>query len=272
MVLQIANITKDTPQFMRILEEAYNDIYLPAFPIDEERESLDKFKRALNGEFDKVKIVINILGENLEDPDNYVLKGMSVGYYYESQNVGLLAYNAISPKHREKGLGKLMVDSRISSMQEMARDNGHAELGGVFIEVNDPFKVSPDMDSMDPTKRVTIFKEWGARQVPIDYTQPPVSAGGYYCDSLLLMNYPVEGKYADKKTVEKFLRAIYRDYRTQVVERPDGGSATHMTKAEDDHYFKQMKKQLDALPDDGKQKCPGLPGYKVGVPQFHFFR
>ncbi|MDE1151123.1 MAG: hypothetical protein PW788_01180 [Micavibrio sp.] len=270
MVLQIANITKETPQLMHLLEEAYNDIYLPAFPIDDERESLDKFKRAINGDFDKVKVVINILGENLEDPKNYVIKGMSVGYYYEGQNVGLLAYNAISPKHREKGLGKLMVDSRISSMQQMARDNGHAELGGVFIEVNDPFKVSPDMDSMDPSKRVTIFKEWGAKQVPIDYTQPPVSADGYYCDSLLLMNYPVEGKYADKGTIENFLRAIYRDYRTEKVASAGGDVTTRVIRAEDDYYFQKMKKQLDGAAVDSKAECK-IPGYKIGVPKFMFF-
>jgi len=268
MVLQIANITKETPQFFHLLDEAYRDIYEPAFPIVSERESLEKFKRAINGEIDKVQIVVNILGENLEDPDHYVIKGISIGYYYEQQNVGLLAYNAISPHHREKGLGKLMVDSRIDSMKEMAKARGK-ELAGVFIEVNDPFKVSPAMDSMDPSKRVTIFKEWGARQVPIDYVQPPLDGADYYCEDMILMNYPVGGKYADKKVVEDFLRAIYRDARAEKIYR-EGGETSRVQRADDDFFFKRMKKQLDATAID--EKCDfKVPGYKIGVPQFTFF-
>jgi hypothetical protein len=270
MVLQIAHITKDRPDLLHLLEEAYRDIYVPAFPDENERESLEKFKKAVDGGFPGVQVVINILGERLEDPDNYVVKGISVGYYYEKQNVGLLAYNAISPEHRESGLGKLMVQSRIESMQKMAQARGKT-LAGVFIECNDPLKVSPDMDSMDPSKRIQIFESWGARQIPIDYVQPPVSQDGYYYDRLVLLNYPLDGKYAGKKCVEAFLRAIYRDERVDQIDSTGTAPMRRVLRAEDDHYFREMKKQLDAATLDDLPACP-VPGYKKGVPAFNFFR
>jgi hypothetical protein len=268
-LLQIANITKDRPELLHLLDEAYNDIYLPAFPDAKERESLEKIRAAVDGKFDKIQIVVNILGENLEDKENYVIKGLSIAYYYENQNVGLLAYNCIHPDHQEGGLGKLMVVSRIEALQECAKKNGK-ELAGVFIECNDPFKVSEDMDSMDPKKRVEVFKKWGARQVPIDYVQPPTSPDGYYCDTMILLNYPVDGKYADKETCEAFLRGIYRDFRTEQIQLGDE-KISRTVHADDDHYFREMKKQLDAAVFANDNKAEE-PGYKKGVPRFNFFK
>ena len=269
-MLQIANITKDRPELFHLLDEAYKNIYLPAFPDEKERETLEKFHKAIDGGFEKIQIVVNILGENLEDPENYVIKGLSIAYYYENQNVGLLAYNAIDPEHQEAGLGKLMVLSRIEALQDVARQHGK-ELAGVFIECNDPCKVSEDMDSMDPKKRVAVFKKWGARQIPIDYVQPPTSVDGFYCDTLLLMNYPVDGKYADKATVESFLRGIYRDFRTEQIQI-GGEKLSRTIRADDDHHFKQMKKQLDEVTFANDNNPGQEPGYKKNVPKFNFFK
>ena len=255
MVLEIANVTKDTQHLLPLLKEAYENIYVPAFPNPDSRESLEKFMRAINGGIPKVGIVVNILGEHLNDPQNYVLKGISIAYYYEPQNVGMLAYNAISPEHREAGLGKLMVESRIESLKQLAQKN-NKKLAGVFIDVNDPQKVSVEEDSMDPNKRIAIFSNWGAKIVPIDYVQPPLEADGYYCDVMKLMNYPIDGKYADRKTVEAFLRGIYRECRSD--KKPD-----------DDFFFMKMKKQLETA-DLSHMQTATTPGYQQNVPKYTF--
>lgn len=256
MVLEVANVTKDRPDLFPLLEEAYNTIYMPAFPNPDSRESLEKFQKAIHGGIPKVGIAVNILGENLNDPEKRVLKGISVAYYYEPQNVGMLAYNAIAPQHREKGLGKIMVQSRIDSLKKLAQAQGKS-LAGVFIDVNDPAKVSVEEDSIDPAKRIAIFGNWGARMVPIDYVQPPLEKDGYYCDTMRLMNYPIDGLYADKATVEAFLRGLYRECRSDV--HPD-----------DDHYFKQMIKQLQTADLGHPPKVDEKPGYAVGAPAFKY--
>lgn len=257
MTLEIANVTKDRPDLYPLLDKAYHDIYVPAFPDDDERDSLEKIKDIIEGRLPKVGIAVNLLGENLDDPDpaKRVIKGIGIAYYYEPQNVGLLAYNAIAPEHRERGLGKILVQSRIQSLKKLAKKAGK-ELGGVFIEVNDPKKVSPETDSMDPAKRVKIFQEWGAVPVPIDYVQPPVALEGCYCESLMLMNYPLDGKYAGKKEVEGFLRGIFREFRSD--RKPD-----------QDYFFKKMKKELDGV-QIGPHAENNDPGYTKGAPDFKF--
>lgn len=266
MVLQIANVTKDRPELFHLLEEAYEDIYVPAFPDKKERDTLETFQKAISGNYPNIDIVVNILGENLEDPENYVIKGIGIAYYYKDQNVGLLAYNAIDPAHREAGLGKLMVESRIEGLKEVAQKYGET-LGGAFIECNDPTKVAKEDDVIDPAKRIRIFTKWGARQVPIDYIEPPLHKDEVYSDTEVLLNYPVDGKYADKEAIEDYLRARYRDGKPVID--PDG--STRVIKAEDDYFFRQMKKQLDEARID-ETPPPAVPGYKVGVPKFNFFR
>lgn len=258
MALQIADITKDREDLMHLLVRAYHDIYVPAFPDPDERESLEKFQRGVRGEIAGVDIAVNILGENLQDKDKAVIKGISVGYYYQKQNVGLLAYNAIAPQAREKGLGKIMVQSRINSLKNYAAAQGK-KIDGVFIEVNDPQKVAVENDSMNPADRVAIFTKWGARKINIPYVQPPVDKDGAYCDYLLLMNYPVDGRYAPASAVEKYLRGIYREDRLG-------------RKPEEDHYFRQMATALAKLPPAAlpDSDTPVTPGYMTGAPDFTY--
>ena len=260
MVLQIANITKDTPDLLPLLEQAYARVFVPAFPVPESRESLDKFLRAMNGGIKGVSIVINVMGENLDDPQARVIKGFSVAYYYEKHNVGLLAYNAIAPEAREKGLGKIMVQSRIQSLKDLAAASDRT-LAGVFVDVNDPSKIRAEDDGMDPVKRLQIFTNWGAVRTPVDYVQPPLEAGGNYCDTMLLLNYPVDGRYADRHAIEMFLRSMYRECRQN--QRP-----------EEDYFFRQMKTQLDAAPESAMpnaQTC-AEPGYMKDTPSFTYLK
>lgn len=254
MTLELVNVTADRSDLFQLLKEAYDRIYVPAFPDPNEREDFDKFISAIKGGIAGVGITVNIVGENLEDPARRVLKGMSVAYYYEAQNVGLLAYNAISPEHQGGGIGKVLVQSRINSLKDMAAAKGK-KLDGAFIEVNDPRQVKPEDDSMDPLKRISLFTKWGARLVPIDYAQPPLSDDGAHCEQLLLMSYPVDGKYASRNAIEKFLRGIYKEGR--VNHRP-----------ETDPVFVRMVHELKNLPDSAlpDPKETVVPGYAVGTP------
>lgn len=256
MSLQILNVSADSTHHAALLEKAYHDIYVPAFPDPDEREDLEKFRKVLEGGIKGVGIAINILGENLDDPQKAVIKGVSVGYYYEHQNVGLLAYNAIAPEHREKGLGKILVQSRIDSLKELAAAQGK-KLAGVFIEINDPQKVSPENDSMPPAVREQIFTNWGAKHIPVDYAQPPLTKDGVYCDYLKLMNYPVDGHYANKSAIEGFLRGIYREFRSPIM-------------PEQDAHFRHMQNQLHELEakDLPDPDAKVVPGYTKDVPPY----
>jgi len=80
MGLQLANVTRDRKDLFNALAKAYTEIYTPAFPDDNERESLEKMHRVLNGEMPGVDISMNAAGEKLTSADP-IVKGIGVVYY-----------------------------------------------------------------------------------------------------------------------------------------------------------------------------------------------
>lgn len=235
----------------QLLAEAYESIFMAAFPDPNERESLEKLQESLKGGNSNAEIIVNILGVDLDQPGKRVIKGISIAYYYPKQQVGLLAYNAIAPSAREKGLGKLMVDSRIQALKAAARRRGHS-LRGAFIEVNDPAKVDAAHDSMNPADRVAIFTRFGARDIPIDYVQPALSADTLPCDYLKLMSYPVDGQYADADAVRGYVQGIFQTYAR-------GADITT------DPHYQRMMTQLDVWPGEAHIERV-TPGYAEGLP------
>ena len=235
-----------------MLAEAYERIYTPAFPDANERESLEKLRRSLRGETPGVEAIVNIMGEKLDHPTRRKITGISVAYYYPDQQVGHLSHNAIDPSLRGGGLGKLMVESRIHALKRAAARHGKT-LKGAFIEINDPAKVKPEHDSIDPATRAAIFEKFGARRIPVDYTQPALSETTAPCDYLMLMSYPVDGHYADKSTVEGMVRGVYAHYQPGL-------------ELDDTPYFQRFKAQLDAWAYDLPTE-PVEPGYAKGLPE-----
>lgn len=235
----VHTIDPSNPESMALLAQAYNDVYMAAFPIDAERESLDSWVKSLTQEDSSSAIVITIAGENLDDLEGRTVKALSVGYYYADTNAGLLAYNAVDPAFQGQGLGRIMVEARERAMQELAQQRGKT-LGGTFVECNDPAKINPDEDVMDPKKRIAIFEGMGARVLNIDYVQPPLQVGGEKCDTLKLLAYPnpVTGKYPTKDEVRDYLTGIYTELAEYAGCPPE----------KNPDFIRSMK-QLEALPE-----------------------
>jgi len=229
---------------LELLSKAYKDIYEPAFPMEEERESLESWLDTLRGGNPVVKIVIAIVGEKI-DTETPVIKGISVGCYYNEEDVGLLAYNAIAPEFRNEGLGRVMVEARKQALLGMAKKNGNP-LKGVFIECNDPDKVTPEEDCMDPALRLKIFQKWGAKVMPIDYVQPALTKESEKCEKLKLLAYPhpESGEYPAPDGIKGFVNGIYNE-----LARHNGS-----TPSEDPDRIRIMA-QIDAL----KQAPPAGP-------------
>ena len=194
-----------------ILTAAYNEIYLPAFPIEDEREDLKKWLERQENPNSLTNYLIIVVGDHLDDPQKRFIKGVSVGVYYTQEHVGLLAYNAVRPEGQGEGLGKKMVDLRSRALCDLAKSRGH-DLRGIFIDCNDPKKVSDGEDTLAPEKRLSIFRRWGAVRVPITYVQPALEAGKSKCDKLLLMAYPhpETGDYPELQAALDLVRGMYR--------------------------------------------------------------
>jgi len=237
------------PRSVALLKEAYRDVYEPAFPIAEERESIDAWINNLMGKSKNSNIVVVIVGTDF-DAKNPNIKGISVGYYYYKVDAGLLAYNAIAPAARNEGLGRVMVEARKQALLHLAEQHGQ-KLKGVFLECNDPAKVKPEEDSIDPATRMKIFEKWGAKVIPIDYVQPALEKGAAKCDKFKLMAYPhpKTGHYPTPDAVRAFVTGIY-----QACTDYCGGP-----KPADDPDYVRTVRQLEALKRAAQDPRPRPP-------------
>ena len=244
----IHTVTANSQKSLDLLKKAYKEVYEVAFPIKEERESLDVWLNNLKGKNSAVDIVIVIAGDQL-DTQNPVLKAISVAYYYNQQDAGLLAYNAVAPQFQGQGLGRTMVDARKMALLELAKSKGKT-LGGVFIECNDPAKITPEEDVMDPAVRIKMFEKWGAKMLPIDYVQPPLETGGEKCDALKLLAYPhpETGAYPTKGEIKAYLTGIYTELAKYAGCPPE----------ENPDYIKTVK-QIDNLESGKNIQLPKPP-------------
>lgn len=220
---------KENPAQLALLEQAYDEIYLPAFPVAEERDTLDHLKECLMCDDNSSREYVFVAaGNNLDNPEQATVNALGIGIYYKKAQSGLMAYNAV--RKGVRGLGRVMVDERIKAFDQVAkRDN--TTLRGIFLEVNNPGKITAQEDVIDPHKRIDIFKSWGAEIVPIDYTQPPLDPKAPKCDDLLLMNYATpNGRRPSVKDTIDFLREMYAAYGD--------------VKPENDLDFQRMRRQL----------------------------
>jgi GNAT superfamily N-acetyltransferase len=208
----------DDPKSAALLKRAYHEVYLPAFPIASERESLEQWCARLKRGKDDIVVV----GENLADPEKAVIKGLCVGVYFSISDVGLLSYYAVHPKCQGQGIAKLMINRVKQLMLERAEEQGNV-LRGVFIEVNDPKKVAANQDSFDPATRVTVSQKMGARDIPVTYVQPPLQPGAEKYANLKLMSYPhpKTGKHPGPDDVKAYLDAMYMSHGIDVTKDPD---------------------------------------------------
>lgn len=211
-----------------LLRRAYEEIYIPAFPISAERDSLDIWLECL-GENKNLSILI--AGHNLEVAIESVLKAIAVSYYMPQSNTGQLSYNAVDPQFRGVGLGRKLFFSRIRILEDLSREHGHQMLDGIFVEVNNPAKVSLEEDAFDPYERLKIYEGWGCRVLPLDYVQPETGPGRARCYKLCLMSYPVQGSYPSREIIWRYLESLYKDCGVQNLDK--------------DPDFQMMSKQLE---------------------------
>ncbi|PZP54625.1 MAG: hypothetical protein DI586_09360, partial [Micavibrio aeruginosavorus] len=73
-----------------LLERAWEELFLPEFPNQKQQESVADWKR--RNEDPNVGLSIPIIGENLDDPENAVIKGFSVGTLFKKSGTLLQDY------------------------------------------------------------------------------------------------------------------------------------------------------------------------------------
>lgn len=156
-----------------MLRRFYHDVYLPAFPILDEREDLDVWQSLLTPKDRTMPETHIIIGKYGEKNGQTTIAGGIVEEYYRRSQVGLISYLVISPEFRGRGLAQHFMQAGIKASD---RASERLTPGGkpcaYLAEANDPACPESHNDSQDPHMRLMLLSRLGFHLAEMPYVQP----------------------------------------------------------------------------------------------------
>ena len=109
-----------------ILRSFYDEIMIPSFPIDDERESLESMLLGLEDSTTGSMTIyrFNIAFELQGGKEGAILGGVC-SEYYKASNCALITYIAVAPAAQGKGLSRALMGRAVERAHRMARGAGH---------------------------------------------------------------------------------------------------------------------------------------------------
>ncbi|GEM_PF-3370622 len=240
-------------QKLPLLQQAYQDVYLKAFSLDNGEDSIHTWTKQLDDPASPVNYRIAVAGFDLSG-NAPKIASMLVSGYHKSIDTGYLCYIVVAPEYRVNGLGHMLFKVHENSLLDMAEENG-SPLRGWFLDCPDPSR--PHDDDYDAQKRVDKYIKWGARPLPIDCTYPSSSDPALRTDGniILAFPHPATGLYPDAQALIDTVRAIYKAYG---VPNPQNDPA----------FKKMMREAQERMNLDGSVRTPPAtrPSLKLRIP------
>lgn len=190
---------------LRLLKQAYDEIYIKTFPIPSEQESFDTWENSCFEMHKKKELDVQtftIFGFDLASKP--ILIAFIATSFYKSSATGLIDYIVRLKDFRHILSALEICTYQTVTLQEICRKFDNTDLKMILWEANDPQKIEwdplkPDytVDCMDPQKRIdTIENHLNCARIGCDYVQVPIHcvktdeeiAEGL-CDNLLLYMY-----------------------------------------------------------------------------------
>lgn len=193
-ILWTINISDDaTYQIHKdLVHRFFNGLYLTSFPNDNEREPVASIIQ---------RITMNTPVRtfcSLVCIGKIPIAGSVTDLYREAE-VAHLIYLTVRQDYREKGIATRLID-------EIKKNNRWVK--DIYVEVDNPAKVSDADSSIDPKTRIQIYKKIGFSMLPFNYVQPPLGKGMDYERNLLLMCK--SGSKGVGQRLNIFLTAFYK--------------------------------------------------------------
>jgi GNAT superfamily N-acetyltransferase len=179
----------DEGEDLERLTRFYDELYEAGFPDPNERESLENMKEYLRlkrrGWYgsNNYHIILSF------DGDRPV--AASVSDYLAIPNCGVIEFLLVDESLHGTGIGRMLHDATLEALGADARCNGRSGVGGIVIELNDPFRVAPREDNFDPFERASIWGRWGYGRLCFPYAQPALSDEQKPVTCLLLAMKPI---------------------------------------------------------------------------------
>ena len=191
-----------------LLLDFEKNIFIHAFPDPDERESFEE------DIIPRIKDSGNPLLRTyctLALDDNGDIAGGVVADWYPGCQALEIIYITVDPARRGGSIGRLLLDNGIENIRNAVKRDGK-EIKAIFLEVDIPTTVSEDKSSMNPVDRLKVWDAWGARRIPINYTQPPLSEGKLPVSNLMLMCLTAHGTDIVDAVPATLLKDFLKDF------------------------------------------------------------
>ena len=219
--------------------DAFLPIYEEAFPDADEREDWEDIKTRIcqPDAFPKTFLVF----DNAEEPN-----GGLVADFYPQSGVIHLIYIAVSKKSRGQGIAKKLIKALLPKAIAEIQSLHQFKTKAILFESNIPWRTQTD--SIDPFTRLQIFESFGAKAIPIQYTQPALAAGKKEVDNLFLLSFPIEGLQHQTIETAVLLHFINDFFIGLGIEEPTQNKT-----------FVRMQKELLSNSQMNKQALTAIP-------------
>lgn len=187
---------QDTPEHRALLDRALRELIPSNFDKDEGDEALElvgDLQDARAYKPDEDGYVFTIAGENLDDPQKAVIKGLAVGAYFPRSNTGALWYLVTDENQRGQGIGRYLTTKTVDGLKDHAQVRG-GDLNSVYAQIHDPRLGHDPTDPYDALERVKFYSKIDARAIPIGFMDPDKMNEGGAARPYLLISVPVPGK------------------------------------------------------------------------------
>ena len=147
----------------------YTDVYMDAFPDEDEREEFDSFlkylKRAVESKEYRYHIIL------AKDEQNRILGG-AIFNYYKKSNAGVIEFLAVKRDIQSSGIGTMIYKHIVSILSEDAHQMSGKALDYIFCEID-----SPEYSRAEIKKYLYFWNKNNFWHLDFDYVQPALSAG-----------------------------------------------------------------------------------------------
>lgn len=187
--LEFRDLTSD-PADLTLLAAFYNDVYIAGFPDPDERESLENMQNYLRLKRDgwyganNYHILIAVEGGRPV--------ACSISDYLSQPNAGVIEFLLVDTRLRSRGLGRQLHDATETLLLADSLRAGQDRLNCIAIEMNDPYRLDPADDNMDPFARARLWGRWGYGALGFPYIQPALSDDQGPVEYLILGAKPLD--------------------------------------------------------------------------------
>ena len=213
---------------LELLTRFYNEIMIPNFPLEEERDDLEDWIYCLdpassnqnqNQPYPSMDVLLLIEKDpqSTKDEDTTtstttIVVGVAFEYYKQAQ-CGLLSYMVVPKEFRRLGIMKSLHPVACYAMQLLHNEHtGNSAIRAILAETNTP--EAGDVPASVIRKRHEILYQLGYRHLRFPYIQPALAEDAESFDDIILLIYaPDDSSSHDKAAAEKTIATeVLRDY------------------------------------------------------------